>query len=203
MKVLVVAAHPDDEVLGCGGMIARQDNHTDLLILCRRNLAHIIPKVGVILGIKKINLGNFPDNRFDSVPLLDIIETIEQAIRRHNPDIIYTHSETDLNIDHVLTYKAVMTACRPGLTSVREIYSFEVLSSTEWSTEPFAPNVFVDISSTLSKKIEAMQLYSGELKQWPHSRSIEGIVTNAAYRGMMSGMKSAEAFKLVRRVCMI
>ena len=203
MKVLVVAAHPDDEVLGCGGTIARQDNHTDLLILCQRHFSTIVPKVSKVLGIKSVTLRDFPDNRFDNVPLLSIIEAVELVVRIIKPDIIYTHSETDLNIDHVLTYKSVMTACRPGLTSVKEIYSFEVLSSTEWSDKLFIPNVFVDISATINKKIEAMQLYSNELKKWPHPRSIEGITVNAAYRGMMSGLKSAEAFKLVRRVCMI
>lgn len=154
------------------------------------------------IGIKEIFRKHFPDNRFDEVCLLDIVKSVEKVKNLLKPQIIFTHFQKDLNIDHQLTYKAVITATRPlPNESVKQIYSFEVLSSTEWNyPTKFSPNVFFDVSETLEDKIKAMECYKSELCDFPHPRSLEGIRLNAKYQGMRVGLKYAEAFKLIRAV---
>lgn len=171
--VLVVAAHTDDEALGCGGTIAKHVAQGDAVYavfladgvtsrsgatpdeLEARNA--VAAKAHEILGIKKSFMLGFPDNRMDAVPLLDIVQKLEQVLVEVQPQVVYTHHHGDLNIDHRITHQATVTACRavPG-ASVREIYTFEVLSSTEWNTpgvNPFTPNIFVDITEYLEIKI--------------------------------------------------
>ena len=134
--------------------------------------------------------------------MLDIIKVIEKIKDRVKPDIIYTHHRDDLNIDHKITYNAVLTATRPikGET-VKEIYSFDAPSSTEWNYPcTFTPDIFVDITDTLNEKIKALKCYTSEIRNFPHPRSIEGLKINARYWGMRAGLKSAEAFKLVRSI---
>jgi len=225
-KILVVAAHPDDEVLGCGGTIAKLSRvrgggaEVYLLILGEgmtsryekrekgmqsmelKKLKSNINAAVKILGIKKTFVHDFPDNRFDSVALLDIVKVVERVKSEVKPDVIYTHHRGDLNIDHRATYDAVLTACRPiqGET-VREIYSFEVLSSTEWNyPNSFSPNAYVDISESIDKKIAAMKAYKSELKDWPHPRSGKAIEVLAQQRGCEVGLEYAEAFELIRKI---
>jgi len=159
-----------------------------------------IEKANSVINIKKTFIENFPDNRFDSVDLLDIVKAILKVKEEIKPDIIFTHYENDLNIDHQITYQAVVTATRPMEDeSVKEIYSFEVLSSTEWNYPlSFSPDLFFDISETIKLKKEAMKQYNSELCQFPHPRSIEGIELNAKYHGMRVGKAYVEAFKTVR-----
>ena len=217
--ILVVAAHPDDEVLGCSGTVARHvsdgDNvHTVFMsdgvtsrsgvdsneVEARKQSAK---NASNILGISESpRFLGFPDNRMDTIALLDIVQTLEQVINEIEPEVIYTHHSGDLNIDHKITHQAVMTACRPQPEfCVREIYSFEVLSSTEWSTNnPFIPNYYVDISDTLELKISAIKSYDSELRTFPHARSIEAIRALANYRGASVGVKAAEAFKVERLI---
>ena len=220
-KILIIAAHPDDEVLGCGGTVARfvqngYDAYTLILgegITARdeqrnrsrrakeiRELKAEIPKANRIMGVKKIYSHDFPDNRFDSVSLLDVIKVVERTKNEVNPQIIFTHYRKDLNVDHQITYRAVMTATRPlPQESVKEIYSFEILSSTEWNyPSTFQPDIFFDIEDTLSRKLRAVREYRTELRDFPHPRSIEGIQMNAKHWGMKVGLKYAEAFKIVR-----
>ena len=220
-KILVIAAHPDDEILGCGGTMARLTSEEHLvytLILgegitsrsqtrqpekVQKELAELkrnILTANYSLGVKEIISLDFPDNRFDSVPLLDIVKEIEKIKTRIKPDTIFTHYENDLNIDHQVTFRAVLTATRPlPDETVKEILSFEVLSSTEWNfPSRFDPNYFVDITKTLDAKLEAMKQYAGELRVFPHPRSLEGIKAAAQTWGMKNGVKSAEAFKLIR-----
>ena len=220
-KILVVAAHPDDEVLGCFGTVARlikEGYEAYTLILgegktsrdeerrpeIKKNEIEIlnteIQKANNIIGIKKVFVEFFPDNRFDSVDLLDIIKVISRIKDEIKPDIIFTHYENDLNIDHQITYKAVITATRPMENeSVKEIYSFEVLSSTEWKYPlSFSPDVFFDISDTIDLKINSMREYASELCEYPHPRSLEGIELNAKYNGLRVGKKYVEVFKSVR-----
>lgn len=220
-KILIVAAHPDDEILGCGGTVARlvsEGFEAYSLILGegvtsrddKRNvevrkddlnqLEKHIKSANDAIGIKDIFIEKFPDNRFDSVPLLDIVKVVEAVKNEIKPNIIFTHYEGDLNIDHKITNKAVLTATRPlPDETVKELYAFEVLSSTEWSFPlSFSPDTFFDISGSLNKKIEAMKYYFGELRDYPHPRSIEGIELNAKNWGMKIGCMYAEAFKLIR-----
>ena len=222
--ILVIAAHPDDEVLGCGGTIARltsECNNVFTLILGegvtsrdrKRDLSKRENEIAElkkqaenanrILGVKKVYTFDFPDNRFDSVPLLDIIKTIEETKDGFKPDIVFTHHIGDLNIDHQVTFKAVMAACRPAIgESVKEIYSFEIPSSTEWN-EPssltyFMPDYFVDVNKSLDIKINALKEYETELRDFPHPRSLKAVELNAEQWGVKMGFEAAEAFKTVR-----
>lgn len=220
-KILIVAAHPDDEVLGCGGTIVRlvkqgakaytfilgegvtsRDNVrdssgrvNDLVMLKRQALL-----ANRVLGVDKVFFGDLPDNRFDSVPLLDVIKQVERIKADIKPDMVFTHYRNDLNVDHRVTYDAVITACRPILgESVKEIYSFEVLSSTEWNFPlTFNPDCFWGINHTLDTKLVAMKAYKSELAAYPHPRSLKGISLAAKYWGMRTGLSVAEAFKTVR-----
>lgn len=220
-KILIIAAHPDDEVLGCFGTISKYINQgyqAYTLILgegktSRDDMRDInskkdeieelnseIIKANKIIGIQEVFIEQLPDNRFDSVDLLDIVKIINKIKEKIKPDIIFTHFENDLNIDHSLTYKAVLTATRPMEDEcVKEIYAFEILSSTEWNYPiSFSPDFFVDISETINLKLEAMAQYESELREFPHPRSLEGIKLNAKYHGMRIGKNYVEAFKTIR-----
>jgi len=216
--ILIVAAHPDDEVLGCGGTIAKHVADGDLVHLVfmsdgvssradpsKLNLKRRLEaskSAQSILGISSTHYLEFPDNRMDSVPLLDIVQKLEVIINQIKPSIIFTHHHGDLNIDHQLTYSAVMTACRPLPDStVCEIYGFEVLSSTEWSTtqqSQFIPNFFVDITKYMSVKINSLKEYEEEMRAIPHSRSIKHVKVIAQHRGYSIGVEMAEGFEVYR-----
>jgi len=218
MKILIIAAHPDDECLGMGGTLANlsEDNNIEILILgtgiASRNIQNkneaIIKlrneskKANNILGIQRIYFEDFPDNEFDTISLLNITKIVETYIEKIRPEIIFTHHIGDLNVDHQLTHRAVMTALRPiGNYSVQKIYSFEVLSSTEWGiSESFQPNTYIDISDTIKLKEDALREYKSEIREYPHPRSIEGIKIVAKKRGMEVGLRFAEAFQLIRDV---
>jgi len=223
-KILVVAAHPDDEVLGCGGTIAKNAESSDIFIAilgegissryqnrgeAEKSELQELQRQGQrackILGAKEVLFFGLPDNRFDSIPFLEIVKKVEEVIKKFEPNTIYTHHSGDLNIDHRLTFQAVLTASRPVKENpVKEIYSFEILSSTEWSQQkiekPFIPNVYENISSTLEKKIQALQAYKSEIKEFPHPRSLRGIEVLAEKRGMEAGIRLAEAFELIRHI---
>ena len=224
MRILVVAAHPDDEVLGCGGTIARyaadqHDVHVAILgegISSRYEQRAEAPSSDVqnlqadawaaadALGARSVSFGGLPDNRFDQLALLDIIKLVEQWIEKYHPDAIYTHHPGDLNIDHGRTFRAVLTATRPGASGVivSDLYAFEVPSSTEWAFQriapAFRPSVFVDIASGLERKIAAMQCYESERREAPHPRSPAVLRAAAARWGSVAGMPCAEAFELIR-----
>ena len=220
-KILIVAAHPDDEVLGCFGTVSRlikEGYEAYTLILGEGKtsrdekrvvenkkdeieiLNSEIKRANDTIGIKKTFIYNFADNRFDSIDLLDIVKVISKVKEEIKPDIIFTHYENDLNIDHTITYKAVLTATRPMKNEcVKEIYSFEILSSTEWNYPiSFSPDVYFDIEDFIDIKLEAMKKYYSELCEYPHPRSLEGIKLNAQYNGMRVGKKYVEAFKCIR-----
>jgi LmbE family N-acetylglucosaminyl deacetylase len=225
MKILVIAAHPDDEVLGCGGTIARLAQEGQQIYIAilgegitsrykqpeQAALASVqtlhsnSQRVAELLGAKDLFMYNLPDNRFDTVPLLDIAKNIEELIEQLKPEIIYTQHGGDLNIDHELIYRATLTATRPMIgQSVKTVYAYEVASSTEWAFQKFSPifqpNVFVDISNTLDIKIQAMQLYESEVRSFPHPRSAEALRAIANRWGSVIGRESAEAFELVRNI---
>jgi len=224
--ILIVAAHPDDEVLGCGGTIARHADAGDqvqVLIVAegatsrqeQRNrnqasdelsaLAQAAQKAGAILGAKGVELLDLPDNRLDSLDRLDLIKQIEERIARHQPQVVYVHHAGDVNIDHRRLHEAVVTACRPiPEQPVKRLLSFEVASSTEWqppgSAPPFQPNWFVDISFQWPRKREALEAYASEMRPWPHARSIEALEHLARWRGAQVGVEAAEAFCLLRQL---
>ena len=222
MNILIVAAHPDDEVLGCGGTMARyaEDHEVHVLILGEgltsrlddRERTEVEPleqlradgtKASQLLGVSSIEFGGLPDNQFDQVPLLQIIKILESKIRTVQPGAIYTHHSGDLNVDHGLTCRAVLTATRPGIGHpVQDVFSCEIRSSTEWAfqqvTPIFRPNVFVDISATIGTKIEAMECYVTESRPSPHPRSPESLRATAKYWGSVIGCEYAEAFELIR-----
>lgn len=224
--VLVIAAHPDDEALGCGGVIARHadagdrvhvvflaDGVTgrqdapdlDALADALRRREDGAAAAARILGAEPPVFHRLPDNRLDGVPLIDLAKLVEREVARVEPDIVYTHHGGDLNIDHRLTHQAVLTACRPLPGSpVRAIYAFEVPSSTEWGGAMtgggFAPTRFVDIAGQLQRKLEALACYGDEMRPFPHPRSREAVEALVRLRGAASGLDAAEAFMVVREI---
>jgi len=225
MKVLVIAAHPDDEILGCGATAARLANerheiHFAILGegLTSRHANRSEADAGQLaalhrqahaaaakLGVRNVITHNLPDNRLDSVPLLDVVKIVEDLVDRLKPEVIYTHHGGDLNVDHGVIHRAVLTATRPVVGQpVREIYAFEVASSTDWAfqrLEPvFRPNVFVDVTQTLDAKIAAMECYESEKRTFPHPRSPEALRAIAMRWGSVAGFGAAEAFELVRSI---
>lgn len=225
-SVVVIAAHPDDEVLGCGGTIARMANEgraihvllmadgessrgnddttkVDSEMVIMRNEA--AERACKILGCASVQCLGLPDNRLDGVDLLDVVKPIEQFINKHKPFTVFTHHAGDVNIDHRVVHDAVIAACRPqpGFF-VREIFFFEVPSSTEWrppgSGEPFNPNWYYDISGTLATKMAALESYRKELREFPHPRSVRAIDALVRWRGASVGFEAAEAFMLGRKL---
>ena len=216
-RILVVVAHPDDEALGCAGTLlkhaARGDRielvfmtngvaarpHVDELSASERNLA--AEKASRLMGAGTTYF-DFPDNRMDSVALLDVVQSLEPIIQEYQPTSILTHHIGDLNVDHNVAHKAVLTACRPQPgSSVREILAFEVLSSTEWQSpgvQPFVPNLYVDISDFIDKKKAVLNCYQDEMRDEPHSRSIDNAIRLNGVRGNAVGVPFAEAFTTVR-----
>ncbi|MBW0167192.1 MAG: PIG-L family deacetylase [Vulcanococcus sp.] len=225
-SVLVVAAHPDDEVLGCGGTIARHADAGDqvhVLIVAEgatsrqvqrdrdqltevlSDLAMAAKRAGTILGAKDVELLHLPDNRLDSLDRLDLIKRIEEPIERLKPQVVYVHHAGDVNVDHRRLHEALITACRPTPgQAARRLLSFEVASSTEWqppgSAPAFQPNWFVDISAHWKRKREALEAYASEMRPWPHARSIEALEHLARWRGAQVGVEAAEAFCLLRQL---
>lgn len=221
MRILVVVAHPDDEVLGCGGSIAkwsRKGDDVNILIMSEgitsrseirdiglkdkdlQRLATSAKQAGKIVGASSVKLLGFPDNRMDSLELLDIIKAVEQEINVLKPQIIITHHNGDLNIDHRIVHDAVITACRPQPgQSVKRLLAFEVPSSTEWNQNRlFQPNWFEDISETIDIKLDALKVYESEMREWPHARSLINVRSLAMWRGSSVGCEAAEAFMLIR-----
>lgn len=220
-RILVLAAHPDDEVLGCGGALARhaeeganihvafladgvnsRDGVDQAALGTRRDAAR---RALAELGVSSVSFGDLPDNRLDTVPLLDIVKLAEIQIAAHRPDTLYTHHAGDVNIDHRRLHEAVIAATRPQAGQpVRTLLFFEVASSTEWqppgSAPVFAPNWFVDIGPQLERKLRALDAYAMELRSWPHPRSRRGVEHLARWRGATIGAEAAEAFILGRRL---
>ena len=225
MNVLVVSAHPDDEILGCGATMARlikKGHRVSVVILGEGSTARAARRADAnqrqvlqleksavqanrILGIKTVTCHRLPDNRFDAVPLLDIIKLVERAVQLSRAEAVYTHHAGDLNIDHTITHRAVLTATRPGPGHrVKTVYAFEIPSSTEWAFgqlhAAFNPTVFVDVAATLAAKRRALEAYRRELRPFPHPRSLKAVTSMAQRWGSVVGVAAAEAFELIRMV---
>lgn len=220
-SVLIIAAHPDDETIGCGGTILKHISNGDTVNIItltdgvssrdslspsdekERNIA--ANNAIKLLGANWVGCGSFPDNNMDSIPILQIIKFIESYKKEYYPNIIYTHSPNDLNVDHGIAAMATLTAFRPEPTEkYDEIRFFEVASSSDFSVKQlnnkFEPNLFININNFLEKKIKALECYDEEIRDYPHSRSYKKIEALAEYRGAQSGMNFAEAFEVVRRI---
>lgn len=224
-SILVIAAHPDDEVLGAGGAIARWSNEgqsVHILIMAEgvtsrsiagaksplselSELVECAKRSAKILGAASIDFVNLPDNRMDSLALLDVIKPIEAKIDTLLPHTVVTHQPNCLNIDHQITNRAAVTACRglPG-ASVKTMLFFESPSSSEWQVPgaglSFQPNWYVNIESTIEIKMAALKEYDCEMRSFPHARSYETVRHLAHLRGSHAGLKAAEAFSLGRNI---
>jgi len=216
MKILVIAPHPDDEVLGCGGTIARHSKTGDAVYLCvatkaytpdwssefLKNRVKEVAASNKVLGIKKTFYLDFPTVKLDTFPQRDLNAALAEVVGKIKPDVVYIPHKGDLNTDHRLVFESALVAVRPLKHIVKRVLAYETPSETEWG-EPigsFSPNVFVDISSTFNKKVAAMKAYKSELKKIPHPRSLGNIGALAKVRGAAAGLKMAEAFMLVREV---
>lgn len=216
----VVVAHPDDEVLACGGTMAKlaaRGIPVHVLILATGLAsrgaadagaydalrAHARTAIIDVLGCSSVSFGEFPDNRMDSVALLDVVKRIEAFLEETGADTIFTHHPGDVNIDHGVTAHATLTATRPLPGSrIRRVWAGEVISSSEWgfSERRFVPNAWVDISDCRDRKIEAMSAYKSELRQFPHPRSLEALRALSVLRGSEIGAPAAEAFQILRQI---
>lgn len=220
-KILIIVAHSDDEAIGMGGTIAKHKIKGDKVFVvsmtdgvsARNNFKNkdvanrlkAAEKSSKILGFKWFNAHNFSDNSMDKYPLLDIIKALEKDKIKLKPDLVYTHSGADLNIDHKIVSQAVLTVFRPQPNEkCKEIRFFEVASSTDYGVEAingnFSPNLFIDISKNWQDKLTALKAYASEIRSFPHSRSLEGIKSLANRRGNQVGLSMAEAFQVIRKI---
>ncbi len=220
-NILIIVAHPDDEAIGMGGTISKHVSRGDNVfvlpmtdgvssrketnkkqIILRANEARISSEC---LGFKWLNNAGFDDNRMDNYPLLDVVKSIEEEKEKISPQIVYTHSGADLNIDHRIVLNAVLAAFRPQPKEIcKEIRLFEVPSATDYGSdtisESFKPNLFIDISNTWKQKNKALEAYKSEMRDYPHSRSLEGIKNLAKLRANQVGLNLAEAFQVIRKI---
>ena len=224
-RILIVGAHQDDEVLGCGGLIVKlikKGAKIKLVTLAdgvsSRFKSNSIKNIKLhtaikkrtteakralqFLGINDYYFGKFSDNKMDELPLLDIIKVIEKQIDEFKPNVILTHNQFDTNIDHQISYKAVEVATRPTKkNTVKRVYTFEIIGSGDWTFDKkFVPTTYINIENEFKQKIKAWKFYESESQPFPYPRSIEGIKTLAMYRGMQSGQIMAEAYKLEREI---
>lgn len=212
-KVLVIAAHPDDELLGCGGTIKKHTNQGDevtSVIVCEGESLRYHRTVGQseamkqaanLLGLKEVKLIGYPDQKLDTMSLTDIIKPLEAISEQIKPDIVYCQFGGDINLDHQLVFQAANVTFRPVNTWVKEFYAFYTVSSTEWAfPQSFFPDTWIDISATLNEKLQAFQCYTSEVRNYPHPRSVEALKNVAMFYGNQCCMKAAEPFVTIRRV---
>ena len=217
MNVVVIAAHPDDELLGAGGTLAKHARAGDTVhaVICSEGASSRYPdgmeseleaagrRAAAILGLASLRFLRLPDQRLDTLPLVEVVQRLETALEEFDPAVVYTHAPGDINADHGVVARAVRTACRPyRFPRLRRLAAFETPSSSEWGGPPglpaFTPNLFADISATLDVKIAAFECYASEVRPWPHPRSARGLRDRAATWGSMIGRAAAEPFLLLR-----
>lgn len=218
-NILVFAAHPDDELLGCGGTIKKYSKKYNIIVvfftggvtsrdeneqnLRLKNLKKNCLESNKILGTKEVKFLHLSDNKLDTYPRLEIIKKIEEFLLKYKPEIIFTHYFDDLNVDHEIISKSVITACRPLKKNyfLKKIFLFEILSSSEWSPKrTFQPNYYSNITKFIDFKLRAMKKYKSEIQKSPMPRSIESIKALARIRGSEVSLDYAEGFYLFREV---
>lgn len=213
-RVLVIATHPDDELLGCGGTVARHVRRGDLVttaIVCEGESLRYGPggvgqradvdRAAGVLGVEDVRFLAFPDQRLDTLPLTDVIRELERIVRDVRPQTVYGQHGGDVNRDHQLVFQALQVATRPTDPDIACVQVFDTASSTEWAyPRTFLPDTWIDISSTLDLKLRAMSCYESELRPYPHPRSLEAIEQRARAWGAQACLAAAEVFMTVRRV---
>ena len=215
---LVIAAHPDDEVLGCGGIIRKLSQKEEVYVLIltdgsegrySNGMVSVLKGNAIdaskILRAEDVFFEGLPNQKLDNIPMVDITQVIEKYIGELKADRVFTHNIGDLNKDHQIVAEATFIATRPiSGQIVREVYSYYVPSSTEWNMiegeKVFVPNVFVDIEDEIDCKLNAMECYESECRDYPHPRSIRSIKANANHWGISSGIRYAEPLKLIRKL---
>jgi LmbE family N-acetylglucosaminyl deacetylase len=219
VRILVVAAHPDDEVIGAGGTIARHVAHGDEVYWCVVTQAHSprwpedtqaearrqVYEVQQALGIKEVFLCGFPTVELNTVPYIDLCSALQRVVDRVRPEVVYTTPRDDINQDHRIVYEATLVASRPLPESpIRRLLCYEIGTTSRFGlpagSTGFIPNVFVDIAPYLNIKLDAMSRYQAELREYPHPRSLEGLRLLAKERGLSVGLEAAECFQLIREL---
>jgi LmbE family N-acetylglucosaminyl deacetylase len=214
VKILVIAPHPDDEVLGCGGTIKRYVKEGNDVFLCIVTKAYTpdwtkkymadkaidIKKSNAVLGFKKTHFLDLPTVRLDTISQKELNNKIDCVIKKVAPDILYIPFDGDLNLDHRLISEACLVAARPFENKIKRVLAYETSSGAAGGVKKFLPTVYTDITTTLKDKLRAMSCYKSELREYPHPRSLEGITILAKRRGIESGLSAAEAFMVVREI---
>jgi len=212
-RVLVIAAHPDDELLGCGGTVAlhtRAGDTVTSVIVCEGESLRYGPEgvgqtsharmAAATLGVQDVRMLGFPDQKLDTITLTDIITPLEAVVREIEPEVVYCQFGGDINRDHQLLFQAVLVATRPTVMSIRCVYTFDTASSTEWGfPRSFSADTWVDISTTLDAKLAAMACYESEIREYPHPRSLGALRHRAKAWGNQTCLDAAEVFMTVRR----
>lgn len=222
-KILVIAAHPDDEIYGMGGTIAKlssQGKQVHLLIVTDGSTAQYrgdarlgeiinrkkeeVCRAADCVGIKSVQYGGLPDMRLDQTEHIEINQVIEECIEQLQPDTVFTHFWGDVNLDHQRVFQSTVVATRPtALQSVKQVFCYSVPSSTEWQVRPqdvFTPNYFVDIGDYAEQKAAAVNAYASELRAYPHPRSVQAVMERDRSAGLRCGLSLCEEFILVRKV---
>jgi len=213
-SVLVIAAHPDDELLGCGGTVAlhsRAGDRVTCVIVCEGESLRYGPDgVGQRshtrcaarrLGVHDVRLLGFPDQRLDTICQLDVIQRLEELVREVRPRTVYCQHGGDVNRDHQIVFQAALVATRPTEGSVEAVYAFDTASSTEWGyPRTFVPDTWIDIGVTLETKVDAMACYRSEVRPYPHPRSLQALRDRAHAWGVQACLEAAEVFMTIRRV---
>ena len=219
MKVLMISAHPDDEVIGAGGTIARHVDHGDEVYWCVVTQAYSPPwskeyletarqqvyDVKKVLGIQEVFFCGFPTVKLNTIPYMEISSALQGIVDKVRPEVVYTTPGNDINLDHRIVYECTLVATRPlPGNSIQRLLSYEIGAGSRQGLISgdggSVPNVFVDISGYMEKKLEAMLCYESELQEYPHPRSLKGLRIVAEERGLGMGLEAAEAFRLVRQV---
>lgn len=219
MNILIIAPHPDDEILGCGGTIAKHiANGNDVFVAivtkgCKplfsddsvEQVREECREADAYLGVRKTIFMDFPASMLEEVPRYKLNEAFIKLIQDIKPEMVYLPHRGDMQLDHKMTVDAAMVALRPKYKhTVKKIYAYETLSETGWDVpnveNEFIPTSYNDIYGFLDKKIEAMKIFKSQIAEYPNPRSVESIKALAIYRGTTVGVKAAEAFVVLREI---